>query len=75
MDNEIIGARIRELRKINGMSQADVAGKLYISNKVISSAEKGRTRPSLNTLIRIADLFSVSLDWLLGRTDQMELLP
>lgn len=73
MDNEIIGARIRELRKINGMSQADVASKLYISYQAISSAEKGRTRPSLNTLIRIADLFSVSLDWLLGRTDQMEL--
>jgi transcriptional regulator with XRE-family HTH domain len=66
----MLGERIRQLREQQGMSQAGLARILGASNMAINLLENGATRaPHLDRLIAIADLFNVSLDYLVGRTD------
>lgn len=63
--------RFKHLREKKGWTQDEVAEKLGVSRPTIAgyeSEEKGRI-PREETLHKIADLFGVSLDYLLGRTD------
>ncbi|MGQ3287574.1 MULTISPECIES: helix-turn-helix transcriptional regulator [unclassified Sphingopyxis] len=54
------GARLRYLRTVKGLSQADVASCLGVSKPAISGWEKGRTRPKNARLGALADLLGVS---------------
>lgn len=66
--NKLIGERIAKLRKENHMTQAMLAEKLNISVKHCSAIECGNARLSIEKLIEVADLFHVTLDYLiLGR--------
>lgn len=65
MNNTDIGNRIAMLRKKKKMTQAQLAEYLSISNKHCSEVERGIAGLSLERLIRIADLFHVSLDYLI----------
>lgn len=66
--NKLIGERIARLRKENHMTQAMLAEKLNISIRHCSSIECGTARLSIEKLIEVADLFHVTLDFLiLGR--------
>lgn len=56
-----------ELRINNGLTQKQLAQQLNITDKAYWSYERGRTEPDINTLIKIADYFDVSLDYLCGR--------
>ena len=72
----MIGERIRILRERQGMSQAALARALGASVNAINYIEGGSTRaPHIDRLIAIADLFDVSLDYLVGRTDEPSLQP
>jgi len=62
------GNRLRQLRKEKGLTQAELAKLLSIGESTISFYESGKRQPDYETLIRIADLFNVSVDYLLGRT-------
>lgn len=62
----MFGELLRELRKDRGMTQADLAEQLSFSPMTISSYECGRSIPDDATKIRLAQLFGVSLDYLLG---------
>lgn len=64
-----IGERISELRKSNKLSQQQLANILKTTNSSICDWERGRTEPSLATVVKIADYFDVSCDYLLGRTE------
>jgi len=64
-----VGERIKILREKNKMNQADLAAKLGLTSVAISSYENERTLPSINILTKIADLFDVSVDYLLGRVE------
>ncbi len=67
----VLGQRIRELREQQGMSQAALARTLGASINAINMLEVGSTRaPHIDRLIAIADLFNVSIDYLVGRTDE-----
>lgn len=57
---------IRQKRKI---TQAIMASDLGIFQESISSYEKGKSYPSIDTLIKMADYLNTSVDYLLGRTD------
>ena len=57
-----IGARIRELRKENGLSQLELADKVGCSETHLSNIETGTTKVSLSALVRIANALSVSVD-------------
>ena len=65
-----LGERIRELRNGRGWSQRELARKVGAASKsVISYYELGERFPSYETLIRLADVFNVSTDFLLRGTD------
>ena len=65
----MIGTRIASLRRQAGMSQAELAEKLNLSPSTIGMYEQGRREPPLATLVRIAELFNVSLDYLVAGKD------
>jgi len=70
MAESILGQRIKTLREQRGMSQAALARALGASANAINYLELGSTKaPHIDRLIAIADLFNVSLDYLVGRTD------
>ena len=67
--NTHIGIKIKELRKENNLSRAKLADKLQVSVRLISYWENGQRECDFNMLIKIADIFLVSTDFLLGKTD------
>jgi len=58
------------LRKEKGLSQNAVAKEIKVAPRAYQNYEYGAAEPRLSTLIRIADFYGVSLDYLAGRTDQ-----
>ncbi|MBO5363955.1 MAG: helix-turn-helix transcriptional regulator [Clostridia bacterium] len=61
--------RLKELRKAKGISQVKLAIDLDTTQNTISRYETGAHEPGIKELIRIADYFQVSVDYLLERTD------
>ena len=59
-------------RKEKGLTQAELGKYFNLSKQTISSYENGGSSPDKDTLQRLADFFSVSVDYLLGRTDSRE---
>ena len=55
-----------ELRKLHGLTQQDISLKLGYAKNSICAWEKGRAQPNYETLIKIAKIFNVSIDYLLG---------
>lgn len=64
-----LGIRLKELRKKHGLTQKSLADILLIDNSSISKYENDKAIPENELLQRIADFFSVSVDYLLGRSD------
>lgn len=62
--------RLRELRLERNMSQQRLAMELSMTQNTISRYENGEREPGIKELIRIADYFNVSLDYLLERSEQ-----
>ena len=61
--------RLYELRINANMSRAELALKLNVSVRLISYWENGKRECDFDMLIKLADLFGVSIDFLLGRTE------
>ena len=61
--------RIRDLREDRDLRQIDVALATGIDQKTLSNYETGKTNPDSSALIRLADFFHVSIDYLVGRID------
>lgn len=61
--------KIKELRTQRGISQAELGRFVGVERSTICQYEKGTRMPDNNTLIKIADYFGVSVDYLLGRTE------
>ena len=61
--------RLKELRKANNISQLKLALDLGLNQNSISRYENGQREADYVLLIKIADYFNVSLDYLLERTD------
>lgn len=62
--------RLLQCRKDMGLSQKALATTLGISDAAITMMEKGKRYPSFEILIALADYFDVSLDYLVGRSDE-----
>ena len=60
--------RIRELREDRDLKQSDLAKATGIDQRTISNYETGKSNPDSYALIRLADFFNVSIDYLVGRT-------
>ena len=61
-----IGERLKELRKSKGWTQVQVAAKMGLTDSVISFYERQERAPSPEVLIKFAELYDVSTDYLLG---------
>lgn len=73
MDNKsFIGNIIAYHRKLNAMTQEDLASKLNISTQAVSKWEQGLSSPDISLLPSIADIFHISVDELFGRKTQTE---
>lgn len=62
--------RLKELREDRDLRQSDVARATGIDQRTISNYETGKSNPDSYALIKLADFFEVSVDYLLGRTDR-----
>lgn len=65
-----IGQRMKELREKAHLSQAEVAKMCGTSQTTVGKMELGRVRPSVELLVKLADYYDVSMDYLCCRTDQ-----
>lgn len=63
--------RLKELREENNLSQWDVANGIQTSQRNIGRWENGDVIPSADAVVKLADFFQVSADYLLGRTDDL----
>lgn len=68
-DTTSLGYKIYTLRTKNNMGQKEFAKYLHVSTSTISNYENNKYEPDLPTLVKIADYFNVSTDYLLNRTD------
>ena len=64
--------RLRECRKEKGLTQGEVSIYCDITEKAYQNYELMTREPKLEILLKIADLFDVSLDYLVGRTDKKQ---
>lgn len=69
MKKSKLSVRLRSSRESAGLSQIDAAKKLEISNGTLSGYERDYRDPDTRTLEKMADLYEVSVDYLLGRSD------
>lgn len=59
--------RLIEQRKLNSFTQRQIADMLGIKQPSYIRYEKGESEPSFENLVKLADIFDVSIDYLLGR--------
>ena len=62
----MLNEQIRELRNIRGISQIQLANKLGVTKQSVSNSENDNILPSIEMLVKIANFFEVSTDYLLG---------
>lgn len=64
-----IGYRIKELRTEKHISQSQLGEMLGVSQDTVSLWEKSKSLPSVDIIIKLSEIFSVSCDYLLGVND------
>ena len=67
--------RLKELREDNDILQKDIAAKLGITQRNYSYIETGQTALTDDILIKLADFYNTSIDYLLYRTDKRDAYP
>ena len=65
----MFGDRLKGLREERQLSQRAVADKLGVTQQAVAKWEAGKAEPDIATINKLADLFGVSVNLLLGRTD------
>ncbi len=63
----IVAKNITELRILNNMTQLELGEKLNYSDKTISKWERAESTPDVSVLVALAELFGVSLDYMVGK--------
>ena len=67
----MFGKRLRELRELYNISQAQLADAIYVTPQTISNYEIGKREPKIAELISLSEYFHVSIDYLIGNTDDI----
>jgi len=66
----VFSMQLRKLRALKKVTQKQVAEATGLSERGYQSYELGEKEPSLGNIVKLADFFEVSTDYLLGRTDK-----
>ena len=66
---EVFSKRVKMLRKKNNIKQSDLGKIIGLSDNAISDIERGYRLTTMEKLVALADYFEVSIDYLVGRTD------
>ena len=69
----ILNERLKKLRAVKNVTQQRVADELGVTVGNVQKFEYGTARPKLDNVIKIADFFDVSIDYLVGRTDNPQI--
>lgn len=69
----MLNIRIKELRTAHGLTQVEFAKCLSVSKQAVSNWENNNIQPSIDMLLKIADYFGVTTDYLLGRSNDNSL--
>lgn len=73
-DENMYGKRLKELRREKGWTIEEAARKIYVSRSTWAGYETEHRKPPIPTLIRLSKLFDVSVDYLLGITNERNIL-
>ena len=65
---------LKNLRVQNNLSQKDLASKIELSSNIICEYEKGRSQPSIETLIKLSSILSCSIDYLVGNENELGII-
>lgn len=69
---DILAKRLKQCRKEKGFTQREVAIYCDITEKAYQNYELMTREPKLEVLLKIAEVYQVSLDYLVGRTDKRQ---
>ncbi len=72
LDTTVISKRIREERERQSITQAKLAKEAKVTPAAISQIESGKRVPSVPVLHRVAGVLNVSMDYLIGQSDQSQ---
>lgn len=67
----MLNTKIKDLRASHGLSQVELGNELSVTKQTVSNWENNNIQPSVEMLVKIADYFCVSTDFLLGRNDEI----
>lgn len=65
---DYLGENLKYLRKINGLTQEELANKLNIKRSAVGAYEEGRATPKISVLQQLASIFNLSIDHLVGQS-------
>lgn len=71
----MLSKRLKELRFNHKMSQKDLAEKLFVSGQAVGKWERDEASPNPETLLRISEIFGITVDELLGRPSSLPQQP
>ena len=71
---DVVQDRLKLLRDEKDMKQKDVADALFLSRNTIAAYESGRSVPSVEVIMKYADYFNTTTDYILGRTDERHMV-
>lgn len=71
---KIFAVKFRSIRNEKGFTQSEMAEFLDCSQQTINVWESGQHTPKITMLVKIADSFGVSVDWLLGRKEPIRII-
>ena len=66
-----LSENIKRLRQAKGLNQVELAKRLGVTKQCVSNWENDNVVPSIEMLIKIADFFNVTTDYILGRNDKV----
>ena len=69
----MLNDRIKELRQAKRLTQVELANELGLTKQCVSNWENDNVQPSIDMLVKLADYFNVSTDYLLCREDSTKL--
>ncbi len=71
---QYFGEKLRALRLEKHMTQEQLAQKLELVKGTVSAYEQGKKYPSIEVLVKLCTIFGISSDYLLGLSDDMQLM-